>query len=230
MLSLEFLRHLNSIAKDFTQYFTRLIEDRRRCPQSDLISQLVEINEQGEKLSDGELLGFCASLFSAGEETTLDLIGNGTLALLEHPKELKKLRLDPTIIPEAIEEILRFESPVQFFTRIAKEDVEIGGRTIRTGDRVLCGLGPANRDPEKFSTPHTLDLHRKNIEHVAFGGGPHLCIGASLARVEGQIAISTLFSRFPDLRLEGSDLERRENPGFRGLKSLPVAWAIEGKP
>jgi len=226
LLSLEFLRHLNEIAEAFNNYFRGLIEERRGQPQHDLISMLVGMSEQEDTLSDGELLGFCASLFTAGEETTLDLIGNGTLALLQHPEELEKLRRDPSIISSAIEELLRYESPVQFFVRIANEDVEIGGKTIRAGERILCGLGAANRDPERFSHPHTLDLTRQNNEHVAFGGGAHLCIGAMLARVEGQIAISTLFSGLPDLRLGTTTFERRENPGFRGLKSLPVTWKV----
>jgi cytochrome P450 len=226
MLSLEFLKHLNAVAEEFTNYFWGLIEERRGHPQHDLISMLVGLNEQEDMLSDGELLGFCASLFAAGQETTLDLIGNGTLALLQHPEELERLQRDPAIIPSAIEELLRYESPVQFIPRIAKEDVEIGGKTIRAGERVLCGLGAANHDPEKFPHPHTLDLSRQNNDHVAFSGGIHHCLGAILARVEGQVVIPTLFSQLPDLQLATTTFERRENHGFRGLKALPVNWKI----
>jgi len=226
LLSVEFFKHLNEVAKEFTNYFNALIRERSRNPQNDLISMLVAVREQEDRLTEGELLGFCVNLFTAGEETTLDLLGNGTLALLQHPEELEKLKRDPSIIPGTIEELLRYDSPVQLFIRIPTEDVEIGGKTIRAGERILCGLGAANRDPEKFPDPHKLDLAREGNDHVAFGSGIHQCLGSMLARVEGQIAIPTLFSRLPDLQLATTKLERRENIGLRGLKALPVTWKV----
>ncbi len=224
LLSVDFFQHLNTVAKDFKEYFGELIQDRRRHPQDDLMSHLIAVRDEDDSLSEEELLAFGVNLFTAGEETTLDLIGNGTLALLQHPKELERLKSTPSIIPSAIEELLRYDSPVQLFIRIAKEDVKIGAQTIQAGDRIVCGLGAANRDPEKFPNPDTLDLGREGNDHVAFGGGIHQCLGAMLARVEGQIAIPTLFSRLPELRLETTTFERRENIGLRGLKSLPVSW------
>lgn len=225
VLSVEYLIHLNFLALEFTKYFKELIRERSRHPQDDLISMLVAVKEK-DRLTEAELIGFCVTLFTAGEETTLDLLGNGTLALLQHPEEREKLIRIPSIIPNAIEELLRYDSPVQLFVRIAAEDVEIEGNIIRTGERILCALGAANRDPEKFPHPNTLDLNRKDLDHVAFGSGIHQCLGAMLARVEGQIAIPTLFSRLSDLQLATTKLERRENIGLRGLKALPVTWKI----
>lgn len=226
LLSIEYLIHLNSLAIEFTNYFKELFRERERHPQKDLLSMLVAAKEQESRLTEGELLGFCVTLFTAGEETTLDLLGNGTLALLQHPEERDKLTKDPSIIPTAIEELLRYDSPVQIFVRVAAEDVEIGGKTIQAGSRILCGLGAANRDPEKFPLPDKLDLTRKNNDHVAFGSGIHQCLGSMLARLEGQIALPTLFSRLSGLQLVKTNLERRENIGLRGVKALPVTWKI----
>ncbi len=226
LISVEFYKHLDTIALEFTNYFKDLIRERRHHPRSDLISMLVAAEEEGDSLSEEEIIGLCVSLFTAGEETTLDLLGNGTVTLLHHPHELEKLQQNPSIIPSAIEELLRYESPVQYFPRLAREDVIIGGKTIRAGERISCGLGSANRDPDKFPDPDKLDLTRKNNEHVAFGSGIHQCLGAMLARVEGQIAIPALFSWLPELDLMTTQLKRRENIGLRGFSALPVSWKI----
>src|ERR1051325_7091970 len=159
-----------------------------------------------------------------GQETTTNLIGNGLLTLLRYPAEMQRLRDDPELIPSAVEELLRYESPSQHTARLARTDVELGGRKIRKRDAVIAVMGAANRDPERFPDPDRLDLSRQPNRHVAFGWAAHFCFGAPLARLEGAIGFATLLRRLPDVRLEAGVLEWRENLGLRGLKSLPVAF------
>src|SRR6185369_10317079 len=157
--------------------------------QGDILSAMIAAEEQGDRLSEDELLANCILLFSAGHETTVNLIGNGLLALLRHPEQKQLLQEDPNLIQSAVEEFLRYDGPVQLTGRGAKEDVEIGGKRILQGERVMTVLAAANRDPAQFPDPDRLDIRRENNYHLAFGQGIHFCLGASLARAEGQIAI-----------------------------------------
>src|SRR5262252_8078435 len=204
-------------------YFSHLIPERRQTPRDDLLSLLIAAEEQGDRLTEGELLITCLLLFVAGHETTVNLIGNGLLALLNHPDELAKLRADPTLLPSAVEELLRYDSPVQRTGRITNTDVELDGRKIAKGSLVLTAIGAAHRDPAHFHDPDRLDITRRDNRHVAFGFGIHFCLGAPLARVEGQIALGTLLRRMPNLALAGTPTWR-ESSTLRGLASLPVTF------
>jgi cytochrome P450 len=207
---------------ELTEFFRKAVAERRRNKGSDLISLLIDIEEEGEVLTEEELYAQCIALLFAGHETTRNLIGNGMYTLLRHPQETAELRENPEMIRTAVEEILRFESPVQFTARVLKEDVEICGQHIPKKWSVLCMLGAANRDPKRFKDPNQLDLKRLNNQHLAFSAGPHACIGGQLARLEGQIALLNLVQRFPEMKLAGPRPEWAPTFGFRGLKSLPV--------
>jgi pimeloyl-[acyl-carrier protein] synthase len=204
------------------EYFRAQIPERRRQPRSDLLSALIAVEEQGDRLTERELLAMCVLLFVAGHETTVNLIGNGMLALLRHPDELERLRAEPPLIPSAVEELLRYDSPVQRSARIPSADVVIDGHTIRQGTMVVAAIGAANRDPAQFADPDRLDVARRDNRHVSFGFGIHFCLGAPLARLEGQVAIGTLIRRAPHLRQASEALEWRESSTLRGLKALPV--------
>ena len=211
--------------RNLTEYFRRLLPERRQHPKADLLSLLIGVEEQGDRLNEGELLAMCLLLFIAGHETTVNLIGNGTLALLEHPDQMARFKDDPALIPSAIEELLRYDSPVQWTARITNADVEAGGRKIPSGSMVIAAIGAANRDPSHFPDPDRLDIARPDNRHVSFGFGIHFCLGAPLARVEGQIALGTLLRRMPDLALQtGATLDWRESSALRGLKRLPVTF------
>jgi pimeloyl-[acyl-carrier protein] synthase len=207
-----------------TEYFRRLLPERRAHPKADLLSLLIAAEEQGDKLNEGELLAMCVLLFIAGHETTVNLIGNGILALLRHPDEMIKLRRDPALISLAIEELLRYDSPVQWTARITNTDVEIQGRKIPSDSMIIIAIGSANRDPSHFADPDRLDIARADNRHVAFGFGIHFCLGAPLARVEGQIALGTLLRRMPTLTLQTPTMDWRESSALRGLKGLPVTF------
>jgi pimeloyl-[acyl-carrier protein] synthase len=211
--------------RNLTEYFRRLLPERRQHPKADLLSLLIAVEEQGDKLNEGELLAMCLLLFIAGHETTVNLIGNGTLALLEHPDQMAKFKDDPALIPSAIEEFLRYDSPVQWTARITNASVELGGREIPSGSMIIVAIGAANRDPSHFPDPDRLDIARADNRHVSFGFGIHFCLGAPLARVEGQIALGTLLRRMPDLALQtGATLDWRESSALRGLKRFPVTF------
>ena len=204
-----------------------LFKEKREEPRDDLISALVRAEKAGEKLSEDELLGMVFLLLVAGHETTVNLIGNGTLALLRHPDQLERLRNDPSLIKAAVEELLRYDGPVETSTeRFAKEDVAIGGTVIPKGEMVLVVIAAADRDPERFHDTDTLDITRADNKHLAFGKGIHHCLGAPLARMEGQIAIGTLLRRMPNLRLKEPPELLAWRPGMvlRGLKALPVEF------
>ncbi|MGB8948599.1 MAG: cytochrome P450 [Candidatus Sulfotelmatobacter sp.] len=205
-----------------TDFFKKTVAERRRNKGNDLISLLIDIEEEGEVLTEEELYAQCIALLFAGHETTRNLIGNGMYTLLRHPQETAELRENPEMIRTAVEEILRYESPVQFTARVLKEEVEICGQHIPKKWSVLCMLGAANRDPKRFKDPDRLDLKRLNNQHLAFSAGPHACIGGQLARLEGQIALLNLVQRFPEMKLAGPRPEWAPTFGFRGLKSLPV--------
>lgn len=203
-------------------YLTALIAERRRQPQDDLISHLVAVEEQGSVLSAEEVLANCVTLFVAGHETTNGLIGNGLAALLRHPDQLGKLRREPALIVNAVEELLRYDGSLQRNWRLATADVVVRGQSIRKGDMVSQMLGAANRDPEQFPEPDRLDITRANTRQIAFGHGLHYCVGAPLARLEAQVAINTLLRRFPTLRLTSDRLTWRTDYTFRSLQALPV--------
>jgi cytochrome P450 PksS len=211
---------------EFTEYLGALFAERRREPQDDLISGLVQAEEAGDRLSEQELYSMASIILIAGHETTVNLIGTGTLVLLQHPDQLARLRNDPELIRPAIEELLRHSGPVEGSTdRYAAEDVELSGVTIPKGGMVYVMLGSANRDGERFSDPDDVDLTRDTRQHVAFGQGIHYCLGAPLARLEGQIAIGSLIRRFPNLRLAAPAETLTWRPGMviRSLHRLPVA-------
>jgi len=207
---------------ELTEFFRKTVAERRRNKGNDLISLLIDIEEEGEVLTEEELYAQCIALLFAGHETTRNLIGNGMYTLLQHPQQTAELREKPEMIRSAIEELLRYESPVQFTARVLKEDIEVCGQPIRKGWTVLCMLGAANRDPKQFKEPDQLDLGRLNNQHLAFSAGLHFCIGAQLARLEGQIAIMNLVQRFPKMKLASPRPEWASTFGFRGLRSLPV--------
>jgi len=207
---------------ELTEFFRKTVAERRRNKGNDLISLLIDIEEEGEVLTEEELYAQCIALLFAGHETTRNLIGNGMYTLLQHPQQMAELREKPDMIRSAVEELLRYESPVQFTARVLKEDIEVCGQPIRKGWTVLCMLGAANRDPKQFKEPNQLDLNRLNNQHLAFSAGLHFCIGAQLARLEGQIALLHLVQRFPEMKLAGPRPEWASTFGFRGLKSLPV--------
>jgi cytochrome P450 len=208
-------------------YFQQLFELRRKNPGDDLTTQLVQAEEDGSKLSNEELTANIILLFGAGHETTVNLIGNGLLALHRNPDQLALLRANPALITNAIEEFLRYDSSVQMAGRVALEDIDdLGGKKIPKGESVLCLLGSANRDPAVYpDRPDRLDITRSNVRPLSFGGGIHFCLGAQLARIEAEVAIATLLRRLPDLRLDDAKTpEWRPTFVLRGLKSLPASW------
>jgi cytochrome P450 len=211
----------------FIRYLRRFFRERRRDPRDDLASALIQAEEAGDKLSEDELLAMVFLLLIAGHETTVNLIGNGMLALLEHPDQMDKLRRDPSMIKPAIEELLRYTCPVFMSTeRYAREDLDLQGVTIPRGGMTLGVIGSANRDEAVFENADALDITREPNKHLSFGQGIHFCVGAPLARLEGQIAISTLLRRMPDLRLNVATDSLRWRPSIflRGLESLPTAF------
>ncbi len=205
-----------------TEFFRKTVAERRRNKGNDLISLLIDIEEEGEVLTEEELYAQCIALLFAGHETTRNLIGNGMYTLLKHPQETAELRDNPDMIRTTVEEILRYESPVQLTARVLKEEIEVCGQRIPKGWTMLCMLGAANRDPKQFKEPNQLNLKRLNNQHLAFSAGPHFCIGSQLARLEGQIALLNLVQRFPEMKLAGPRPEWAPTFGLRGLKSLPV--------
>ena len=208
----------------FATYIKDLVAKRRTDPQDDLLSALAAVEEAGDKLNEAELYATFALLFVAGHETTINLIGNGTLALLRHPDQLRLLKDNPELIKPAVEELLRYDSPVQMTGRVALEDIELGGYTLRKGQQVNFMLGAANRDSAQFERPNTLNLTREPNPHLAFGSGIHYCLGAPLARLEGQVALNTLLKRMSNLTLATDKPEHVDNYLLRGLKTLPVSF------
>jgi cytochrome P450 len=220
--TVEQAREAQDALLQLTEYFRKTVAERKRQKGDDLISLLIDIEEEGEVLTEEELYAQCISLIFAGHETTRNLIGNGMYTLLRHPEQTADLRENPETIRSAVEELLRFESPVQFTARVLKEDIEVCGQRIPKKWTLLCMLGAANRDPKRFKDPNRLDLKRLNNQHLAFSAGPHACIGSQLARLEGQVAIQKLMQRFPKMKLTGPRPGWASTFGFRGLKSLPV--------
>ncbi|WP_339282827.1 cytochrome P450 [Paenibacillus sp. FSL R5-0486] len=216
---------LEQHAREFTDYLTAWFAKVRQDPGTDLISQLVIAEESGQQLTEQELLGVVSLLIIAGHETTVNLIGNGILALLEHPEQRELLINQPELIHNAIEEMLRYNGPVEFSTsRWALEDIEFRGERIAQGDLVIVALDSANRDEQQFKDADIFDITREKSSHLAFGKGIHLCLGAPLARLEGEIAVSTLLNRFPNIQLQAdvNELEWRPGMNVRGVKEIPV--------
>jgi cytochrome P450 len=217
----------NAASTMSAMYFQQLFELRRRQPGDDLTTQLVQAEEDGSKLSNEELTANIILLFGAGHETTVNLIGNGLLALHRNPDQLALLKANPALITNAIEEFLRYDSSVQMTGRVALEDIDdLGGKKIPKGESVLCLLGSANRDPAVYpDRPDRLDIVRPNVRPLSFGGGIHFCLGAQLARIEAEVAIATLLRRLPELRLDDAQTpEWRPTFVLRGLKRLPASW------
>ena len=209
------------------EYLVRLIADRRGRPRGDLLSGLIAAEEEGERLSSDELVATCVLLLGAGHETTTNLIGNGTLALLRHPDGLERLRRDPSLLPTAVEELLRYDSPVQAAARVATAPIELDGATIRPGEWVSLMIGAANRDPRQFSDPDRVDVGRREARHLSFGHGPHFCLGAALARLEAEVAFRKLVVESPPFELAQQELVWKPNAAFRGLESLQVRFRDE---
>ncbi len=225
----EELELARSRADEFIEYLDDLFARRRTDPADDLVSALVEAEDGGDTLSENELYGMVVLLIVAGHETMVSLITSAVHTLLTHPAELEALRADPSLAASAVEELVRFDSPVErTLTRWVAADTELGGQTLRRGDLVIAVVGSANRDDARFPDAAVLDLDRSDNRHVGFGRGPHYCLGAPLARLETEIALDTLLRRLPNVRLAISDddLYWRPIPLFRSLASLPLEWDV----
>lgn len=211
--------------ENLTAFFRKAVEDQKKKPCPGLVHSLVKAELEDDRLTEDEIIANCIITLVGGLETTTNLIGNGILTLLRHPDEMQRLRDTPSLMPSAVEELLRYESPSQHTARLAPSDVRLGGKTIRNRQAVIAVMGAGNRDPERFPQPNRLDLARQDNRHLAFGWAAHFCFGAPLARLEGQIAIGTLLKRFAHLELVPGPIVWRENLGLRGLKALHVKLA-----
>jgi pimeloyl-[acyl-carrier protein] synthase len=221
-----FPRILSSV-ENMCSYFRSAMQEQRVNPRDGLVSAMMAADVDGAKLTEDEIIANLIVTMVGGQETTTNLIGNGMLTLLRNPAVLERLRADSSLMPSAVEELLRYESPSQHTARLAPEDVEMGGKHIRKRQAVIAVMGAANRDPERFPEPDRLDIDRKDNRHVAFGWAAHFCFGAALARMEGQIAFETILRRLPSLTLDTSiPLEWRHNLGLRGLTRLPITFAV----
>lgn len=209
-------------ADEFIDYFGELIEMRSRRPANDLVSGLVRCGGDGEDFDEQQLVVNLILILGAGHETVMNLIGNGMLALLRHPDQLALLRSRPAIMEDAVEELLRYDCPIQLTTRIATEDIPLGDQTIPAGARMVIALGSANRHPERFPDPDRLDLTRGDRNHLALGGGIHYCLGNALARIEAEVAFKALLDRFERLELAIDEPEYRDTILLRGVKALPL--------
>lgn len=222
MPATETYQRLNQAILDFSDYLRELVVDRRRQPQCDVISSLIYARDELGQLDDDELIATCILLFANGEETLVHLIGNGMLALLNNPAQLRMLKNQPTLIKGAVEELLRYDTPAQVVGRTATETIQWHGRVIAAGDPIFLLLGSANRDPGRFVEPDLLNITREDNDHLGFGGGRHSCLGAGIARAEAQIAINALLALTHDITLAGNALKWRDSIFVRGVDSLPV--------
>jgi cytochrome P450 len=219
------LADVHRAVEGLTAYFQDAVREQRRNPRKGLIQTLMTSEVDGDRLSDEEIIANCIVTMVGGLETTTNLIGNGMLSLLRNPDQLARLRREPDIMPAAVEELLRYESPSQHTARLAPDDVVLGGKKIRKGQAVYAVMAAGNRDPVQFPNPDRLDFDRPDNRHLAFGWGAHFCFGAPLARVEGQIAFESLLRRFAVLEMTGDPLVWRDNLGLRGLESLPLLFS-----
>jgi cytochrome P450 len=222
LLTPEIQRAIEEAGAELLVYLGALFEARRRAPGDDLLSSLIAASDEGDRLDEAELLAMTMLLLIAGHETTMNLIGNGMLALLRHPDQLALVRSGTVSMRSAVDELLRFDAPVQITQRTARESIEVGGQTLARGEQVIVLLGAANRDPDVFAEPDRLDVARNDHRHLAFGGGIHHCLGAALARSEGEVAIRALVDRFEHIEIAGEPV-RRTAFTLRGLTSLPLA-------
>jgi cytochrome P450 len=223
LLTAEVIEERSAAVLQFSQYFFDLLADRRRAPGEDLLSRLVTVEDGGTVLSEAELLSTCILLLVAGHETTVNLISGGTLALLRHPDQLERFRTDPGVTRSAVEEMLRYVSPVQLTGRALTEPCEFGGVKFAAGDFAMLLLASGNHDPEQFDDPERFDVTRTPNNHLGFGFGIHHCLGAPLARMETQVALTSLVRRAPGLALAVDDVAYKSNVVLRGMESLPVA-------
>lgn len=216
--------YLERSGESIRTYFESLIAARRAAPQDDLITDVVQLQAKGAQLKDEEIISNLIGLLVGGNLTTSDLIGNGVYALLTHPEQLAKLKADPSIVSQVVEEVLRYDGPVDITARVTPRDMEVGGCPMKARQSVITLLRSSNHDPEVFENPDAFDVSRKPGPHIAFGGGSHICIGAPLARIEAQAALSKIFQRFPNLRLARPDErpEKRTLPFFNGIQQLDV--------
>ena len=216
-------RVLHSL-EEMCLYFRDAVHARRKHPSDDLICALMSTQHDGDSLTEEEVIANSILIMTGGQETTTNLIGNGILTLLRHPDQLEKLRADSSLMPSAIEELLRYESPIQYTSRLAPSDVQLGEKMIHKGQAVIAVLGAANRDPERFLDPECLDISRQENRHLAFAWATHFCFGAPLARLEAHLTFNTLLRRMPNLSLTTDSVRWRENLSFRGLMTLPVTF------
>jgi pimeloyl-[acyl-carrier protein] synthase len=221
-------RVANSV-REMTEYFRAAIHQQETDPHEGLVNSLVQAQVDGVRLTEEEIIANCILTMIGGQETSTNLISSGLLTLLQHPDQTRILLADPSLIPSAVEELLRYESPIQHTARVAQEDFLLGGKLIRRGQTVVAVLAAGNRDPERFPNPDLLDVRRGDKGHLAFGWAAHFCFGAPLARIEGQIAFSTILRRLKHLALASEDFVWRENFGLRGLSGLPVRFQACGE-
>jgi pimeloyl-[acyl-carrier protein] synthase len=217
------LRILRTV-EEMTGYFRSVMREQKSHPRGGLVSSMMNAEINGDRLSEEEVIANCIVTMVGGQETTTNLIGNGVLSLLRNPDQVEKLRSDLSLIPSAVEELLRYEAPSQHTARLAPEDTVLGGKQIRKRQAVIAVMAAANRDPERFPDPDRLDITRQDNRHLAFGWAAHFCFGAPLSRIEGQIALESMLRRLPDLALEGGPLTWRSNMGLRGLTALPITF------
>ncbi len=214
--------------RDMTEYFRAAVHEQRIHPHEGLVGSLVRAEVDGVRLTEEEIIANTILTMIGGQETSTNLISSGLLTLLRHPEQMRILLDDPSLIPSAVEELLRYESPIQHTARVAQEDFSLGGKLIRRGQSVVAVLAAGNRDPERFPNPDLLDVKRGDKGHLAFGWAAHFCFGAPLARIEGQIAFGTILRRLENLELASEDFAWRENLGLRGLSGLPVRFKMCG--
>ncbi|MCW5803555.1 MAG: cytochrome P450 [Deltaproteobacteria bacterium] len=218
------LDRMNETVVEMTEYLRTIVEENRRSPKDNLLGHLIRAEEQSDVLTEEQLLATCIMILFAGHDSTVNLIGSGMLSLLQHPDQLERLKRDPTLISSAVDEFLRFESPVMRHDRVAKEDFSLHGHEIKRGQRVVLGIGAANRDPLRYPNPDVLDIGRKSNRHLTFGYGPHACLGGALACTQAEVALLAAIDRLPNLRVTGPMPIWRQHFNFRGLRSLHVAF------
>lgn len=221
----EVLESMTQSVDEMTEFLRDVVNENRSNPQDNILGRLIRAEEQGVVLTEDQLLATCLMLLFAGHDSTVNLIGSGMLSLLQHPDQMALLKSDPSLIDTAVDEFLRYESPVMRHDRVAREDFDLHGHHIRAGQRIVLGLGAANRDPAKFPNPDRLDITRKGgARHTTFGYGPHACLGGSLACIQAEIAINLALVRLPGIRLTAQPPRWREHFNFRGLRTLPVEF------
>jgi pimeloyl-[acyl-carrier protein] synthase len=218
------MTRINQVIVEYYKFFGKLIKDRLAEPKDDLLTALLQAREEGSKLTEEELLATCVFMIFAGHVTTTQLIGKGMLTLLQHPEQLEMLRQDPSLIGNAVEEMLRYESPFQLLYRTSAEEIQLHGKTILPRQMILLGAAAANHDPEQFTDPDSFDIKRDCSKHLAFAYGIHYCAGAPLARMEGQLAINSMLRRLPELTLHSSGIRREPSILLRGLTTLPLTF------